>query len=340
MARQRLRCVVAVVSKSPQPWPTEASPAERLFAVVNYAGGPEWELLEPGKLRSPMLPTARANLRVVCLPEEGPTLFSDLTAIEPAAGETQQVEVQLLPGCRLEGKLAENVPRPVFGGYVIARVGAPLKNVWTDWAEVAEDGTFVFESLPRDKDEVVQLVGLCEGYASTSHGGFEPGASRATPQKARLGEPVVHHTLEMIPTAKCILQFRDFNGKPLPDVEAAFNPNVKWLSGGSSIFAHPKLSSRDQLLSKVTFDWQDWQRNYPHAAKSDANGIATFLNLPPYGPFTFEALHDDFEMQIVEDHQESRLGTIELEPDVFSEAEFVMQPKGMDKITGKVKREP
>ncbi|MGI9458082.1 MAG: M56 family metallopeptidase [Aeoliella sp.] len=313
--------------------PDNSKPTDRLFALTGYAAEPAWSGAGSGKLRSPLLEKTAHTLRVVHLPAQGPAFFSLPIPVTPQVGKTKDLEVQLLLGTKLLGKLDETVPRPVFGGHVIARV-ASGGTVWTDWTNIGEDGTFVFESLPRDPGEVVQLVGICEGFVSSPRGGYDEDEPQSTPQTTNLGGDEVEHTLEMMATAKCIIRCRDGKGRPVAGALVDFWPNTKWLSGGSGLVAWPKLSSREQLLTNKPHRWSDVDKDYPYRATTNEEGVATLLNLPPFGPLNFAVSHDEFQLPLTGDTRRTREGTVELRPNVFSEVDVALQPKGKDFITG------
>ncbi len=81
--------------------------------------------------------------------------------------------IEVLPGVRLDGRLAEQVPRPVKNVMVMAYCAPlPIETavdqdyvdflIWSDWTEIREDGTFTFDSLPQKGK--VQVIALCDGW--------------------------------------------------------------------------------------------------------------------------------------------------------------------------------
>ena len=150
---------------------------DHLFAVL--AGNSfeyDWRM-KSGVVVSRVFDVDRSTLRLVHLPPDGKAMFSKLLSVKrPTDADRAFLKnVELNPGTRVSGSLHESVPRPVKRGSVIAFVGATInpsdtnyRNVWTwnDKTEVAEDGSFVFESLPDG--DLVQLIGTCEGWVSKS----------------------------------------------------------------------------------------------------------------------------------------------------------------------------
>ena len=138
------------------------------LSVASFAGGGEWELKKNGMLVSGTVKKQDGVIRVVCFEPGEPTLFSSEIKVKPGdKGRVLLKDIELELGCRLEGKLADSVKRPV-DGYVIAKVIRKPNSVdrrmrnWSDEAKIEPDGTFVFESLPSD--EVVQMIPICDNY--------------------------------------------------------------------------------------------------------------------------------------------------------------------------------
>lgn len=307
-------------------------PAGNLYAIDGRWGTQQWELTAGGKLRSPALATEKTTIRIANCPENGPTQFSRLITVTPKLENVQSFDVELELGTRLVGQLDDSVPRPVVGGHVVAQVEASLGNGWADWTEIKEDGTFAFESLPRDEGEVVQLIGICEGYVSTPPGGWKDETAKTAVQTANLGSDEVRHTLTMAPTAKAILKFQNKAGKPIAGVKAAFYPNVSWRSGGSSIVAYPKFSSRELLLSGKAPQWGLTQ-DYPYESTSDSSGVVTLLNLPPDQQCMFAATHDEYQLPMSLDGRAARVGTLKLESGAFVEQTVVLEANGETLLT-------
>ncbi len=309
-------------------------PAERLFAIDGRWSSQPWELSKPGNLRSPVLGAEKMTVRVVYLPEDGPAQFSPPVPVTPDVDKSQTLEVELRPGTRLIGVLDDSVPRPVTGGHVVAQVEASLGNGWADWTEIAEDGTFEFDSLPPDENEVVQLVGICDGYVSTPPGGWTDSTTRTAPQTANLGGEQVRHTLTMTPTANALVRLEDKSGEPIEGVKVEFYPNVSWRGGGSSIVAQPKASSRAHLLHKKSFTDMLRETPFPYGATTDATGVATLLNLPPCDGCMLSATHDDFQLPaVLSPRQATRIQSLDLKSGAFAEATYVMEPKGKTQLT-------
>ena len=98
-------------------------------------------------------------LRIVHVPETGPTWFSDLIDLR-RVNYPFRLNLALKPGVRVEGSLGERVPRPVKNGRIVAEIidGTDSWSHWT-WlasAKIDPDGKFVLESLPAEEN--LQLI--------------------------------------------------------------------------------------------------------------------------------------------------------------------------------------
>ena len=108
-------------------------------------------------------------LRVVHVPDNGPAWFSDVFDLVLQKRGPISIDAELKPGVRVEGRLADNVPRPIKNGRVVARVvetetGMVNDSRWDAAADIAADGTFVFESLPPNAE--LQVTAICDGWVS------------------------------------------------------------------------------------------------------------------------------------------------------------------------------
>ncbi|WP_442485648.1 carboxypeptidase regulatory-like domain-containing protein [Aeoliella sp. SH292] len=271
-------------------------PVGRLFAVLDGWGKQNGQPVEPGTIRSEVLAAEKRSLRVVYLPEQGVAQFSPLISITPKVGETVQATTQLHPGTKLVGTVDEIVPRPVKNGYVVAKVITTSGGEWSDTASIAEDGTFVFDSLPCDEGEVAQMVGVCDGYVSTPPGGWSNGTETPKPQVVHLRPEEVRHNLLMSPSAEVILSFKNLAGEPIAGVKAQLCPNIVWNNGGSTLFAHPRTSSKEYLLNPDAHRAPIHLDTTPYGGVSDEQGRVVLLNLPPTANCMGVCVHDDYQL--------------------------------------------
>jgi hypothetical protein len=216
---------------------------------------------------------------VVHVPETGPALFSDPVDLKEFTSESDvSLTVALRDGARVEGTLDSRIPRPIKNGHVHGQsvFGIPEKGTWS-WAseaDVKEDGTFVFESVPPDV--TLQVLAYCEGWISQSttadelrsfksRAGFwasdrgmeEGGTTR--PRLQHVSSGLTRMQMRMEPTADCEVTLVDERDQPVSGAQVAFSPNVTWFNGGSSMIG----SGGDSL---------DWSRQRLALGHDPENG--------------------------------------------------------------------
>lgn len=270
-------------------------PAIALF----HAGNDGWFESRP-------LPAEWKWLRAVWLDPEGPPLFSERYQWLPDDPETHEFVLSAKPGVRLEGRLDPAVPPPVTGGRVCLFVTDPLTEpqdiVWADVAEIADDGTFVFESLPPDCD--AQIVATCDGYYSPSPPEHELLASAARYGQAAnvsntfnylqmftLDQKVVSATIAMSQTAAARVRVVDPEGAPVSNVLVEFWPNQLIVGYGSMIYAKGFRMASILQTGKYPVDAANW-----FSRTTDENGWCEFKNLLP-GNWSFGVQSPDLQTE-------------------------------------------
>lgn len=215
------------------------------------------------------------------------------------------------------GRVADDVPRPVKNGRVVAEV-IHGSDSWSNWswhaqAEIDADGTFAFDALPPDEN--LQMIGVCDGWVSRSPTPDEVGeyvarnhweefatnvlnSSRFVyPQLHRLEGLMNHPVLPMNPTASCEVTVLDEQKQPIADAEVHFWPNQFFFLSGSNIVGDGTDSLkqiRDELTigKKEQSDFTTYRN--PYSVKTDANGKATVSNIP--AGLAGEAARDEWFM--------------------------------------------
>jgi hypothetical protein len=271
--------------------------------------------------------TASRWLRVVHVPEHGPVLYSELIDLKLRTKNPISLDLALKPGVRVEGRLADSVPRPVENGRLVAAIVTGTDS-WTNWvwsatAKIARDGRFVLESMPADEN--LQLVALCDGWASASptiqemaaygaQNGFSdpnyhgPLQSWVFPRLYRLTGSKIEPVVPMVRTSTCEVTVVDENGQPLADAIVAFSPNQMLYNAGSQLVGagfDGLTSIRAQLaagkhLTEPDFHGGDLEKTY--MAKTNSRGVAIVTNLPLGGAtevatpteMTFDVTHDGY----------------------------------------------
>jgi hypothetical protein len=277
-----------------------------LFLEASGRIGPRWALVD-GVLQadtlSPTDPEGGRYLRVIHAPQGQPAWFSELVDLKQhvALGGKGQLNLTLHQGVRVEGKLADDVPRPVTKGIVSASivegVGSP-RWCWQDSTRLQPDGTFVFASLPRDTN--LELIAVCDGWTSRSptaaeideywqkHGfkgpsEFREGPASVAARLCRLTGAAAKPVLPMQRTTSCEVTVVDPLGKPIEGVRVRFVPVEIW-SNGTTILGNGR-SSLERLRNKgaAEIHWSiEWEQMFkPYTTTTDSKGKGFMRGLIP-----------------------------------------------------------
>jgi hypothetical protein len=234
-----------------------------LFAILSSVNASGWTMKNKF-LTSPVFGEQQNGLRLVHLPESGPTQFSKLLEVPTGDGKSSifMKDCELRPGVRVEGRISDDVPRPIKNGVVNACVVNQPENtdlasswMWFEKAEINEDGTFVFESLPQG--EILQMVPLCNGWIPTNPSEETAkaffgrkgrvGDHASYPQLVRLEGETVTSILEMRPCASLNVTILGPDGKPVQGAQIYTSPNQVFFNMGSQILGEGG-STRDYLI--------------------------------------------------------------------------------------------
>ncbi len=187
---------------------------------------------------------------------DGPTLFSGVLPLRVRPEQDVKIRnVKLSPGTAINGRLSDNVPRPVTKGIAIV-VCAPKPAgdsyadenpslVWHDSVAIDEDGSFEIPSVPRGGE--MQIIVTCDGWLSKTILPPPPkdadAQGRDFPITQIQGQIIqldkdserMDVTIEMEPTGTIELTVLDPEGKPLPEGEVSSWPNQRHWKGGSTL---------------------------------------------------------------------------------------------------------
>lgn len=253
-----------------------------------------WETVGGNTVRSPQLPAGDRFVGAVAYPKTGDALFSEIETVPITAGQVQTIKLALKPGWQVTGRLADTVPRPIKNGRVMLTLLAPSKKGvgWTDWITVQDDGTFSFNSLPREAEAELQITAVCDGFVSKTPTDGAGGPQVFGPQVFTMHERETHLTLEMIPAAKCVAKVQDTQGKPLAGIKVAMFPSVA-VGNGSSSFG--QLNGMREMLTSGAYRPTDDQTVFPYQADTDEHGIAELSNIPPF-PTYISAANEHYSL--------------------------------------------
>ena len=211
----------------------------------------------------------------------------------------------------MEGRLADDVPRPIKNGRVVARIveaqtGWVNDSHWDAVADIAADGTFVFESLPPDAD--LQVTAICDGWVSKNPAddviterwkqvygdGLDPRRFKmgiVFPQVFRLEGDPIKATIPMVRTAIYEVTVLDENDRPLPGARVGHWPNVLFYGSGNYLLGlgidrltriRTQLGVGAHQEPVVDKELAGQRREFisKYERDTDAHGIAVIANLP------------------------------------------------------------
>jgi hypothetical protein len=296
-------------------------PTSVLHAQVTSADGvvPERFFRQSdGKIYSRQLPAGPFMVRAVRLTSDDAPKFSNLLEANSIPGATNRFSFELKPGHRVRGTLT-TIPSSVTNGWINARVfnngasGGQELLSWADFAKINSDGTFVIESLPSGR---LELVAICDGFLSKNP---REGAGFVLPLTWDLKNDL-DVTIPMQESAVADIRLIDPAGRPLPNINVEFWPNIRWADYWSTIFASDFYSSPD-VLQKGEYSAQ--QKRF-FQAKTDQNGRALIKELPP---FTLPVAVGDaaFELPLEENAHQA---TISLRSGATNFTSLKLQKKG------------
>jgi hypothetical protein len=279
----------------------------------------------------------------------GEIVYSESLAFSAEKGKSYSFALEMKPGIRLEGRLDDKVPRPVKNGRVLINVRPkefpPLLvpeelgdlyekygyiRFWKSYRPIAEDGTFLFESIPPGELDVV-VHG--DGFVSKSIGQVKnrinselvPGPSIGIPQPFPLVAPVTRIEVVTEPTATFELTTRTKSGKPVEGVTVGLDPNVLRMHG---IFGEMEHSSEEPFHNLNPLP----RGRALYSGVTDKNGVVVIPNLPAFTR-DFQIYHPQFEVPLQDPNGwRNRVVHLKFSPGVTNKMELTLEPKGTEFI--------
>jgi beta-lactamase regulating signal transducer with metallopeptidase domain len=277
----------------------------------------------------------------------GEVVYSDTLAFTAEKGKPCNFAMEMKPGIRLEGRIDDQVPRPVKNGRVMIDIRPkeyPVLNViedyydadkkyggrhfWHSYRPISEDGTFVFESIPPGEADIVVLG---DGFASKTigqlqnrvHGALVKGPVMAIPQAFPLVAPVTKIEVTTEPTATLEFTATTQSGRPIEGVRVGMWPAAFRMWG---MFGWVKNSSEEPY------------REIPHlpdpifSGQTDKNGKLVIQNFPAEIR-GMEVGHPQFQVPLQEPNGwRDRHVRIKFSPGTTNKFELALEPKGKDFI--------
>jgi hypothetical protein len=311
-------------------------PMERVYALwssPSQADRKDMKVNAQGRLQLPRLPAGKESVRLVCFPEDGPALLSDVQQLQLANGDRFDARFEMKPAIDVGGQLDEDVPRPVKNGRVVVAVidGSDGGNAlqWRAWAKINDDGSFKLAALPQGD---LQVIALCDGYMAQS--GAPPdfvsdnkrrASSLNRPQVFGITPEMHQITLRMTPTSDCLFRVLGPDGSPVAGAKCSFWPNVHWWSDGSQIYCSPLYSTFEWLTDPRRAMEERFRSDPLFSAETGPDGRAIVKNIPSTEK-SFHITHKELEVPINE--SKDRSGSVDLSPGEQSEVTVTLQRRG------------
>ena len=277
----------------------------------------------------------------------GEIVFSESFAFTAEKGKKYNFALEMKPGIRLEGRLDDKVPRPVKNGRILISVRPNEFPAWNNYADVdhilkkyphyypwksyrliAEDGTFVFESIPPGG---LDVIAHGDGFVSQNGGDFSqrinsklvkvPGF--ALPQAFPLVSPTTRLEVLTEPTATLELTAKTQGGKPVEGATVYLSPNVVRMNG---IFGDLNKYSEEPFRTLSPLP------NVSYSATTDKNGVAVVRNIPATTR-GMEVFHPQFQVPLQEPNgwRDRHIRT-QFSPGTTNNYELALEPKGKEFI--------
>jgi hypothetical protein len=327
---------VLILSARPGTGPTQGSPLSAQISSVSIDTKKFWLRPSPDVLTTRRLTPGRATLRAIQFDTNGSAWFSEVTSITAVRGQTNEVTVELKPGCSVHGNLDQTVPRPIHDGRIIANIWprneAPANSPpqWHTWTNIEPDGSFVLSSVPEGD---LELVALCDGFVSTNG----PGKFHFHyPQKYSLEANSLDVVIGMEPTACLEVNVRDDRGKPLADARVSTWPNIRYGEWGATVIGEDCYNTADWLKSTEKQEsLNNWWLNRPmrFTATTDLSGLAIIRNLPADAD-AFTVDHRRFGLPAADTGfgQKRRQSAMVLRPGGTNQVTVRLEPKAQSPI--------
>ena len=270
------------------------------------------------------------------------------------AGHEFKAALAMQPGLRLEGRLDDQVPRPVTNGRVLISVRpkeisaslisedmGDLYNKygefrsWHSYRPIASDGSFVFESVPPGEVDVIvhgdgfvsKSIGQVQNRivdARTHTNSLVPGPSIGIPQPFALTNPVTQIEVVTEPTATLELTAKTKEGKPIAGANVALSPNVIRMANG--------IFGRISDSSEASFRTIPPLLQIRYFATTDTNGVAIVRNVPAFDRIVVVG-HRQYQVPLQEPSgMRDRIIRTKYTPGATNHFELTMEPKGTDYI--------
>ncbi len=307
----------------------------------------DWQKKENGVFAFHKLSPGGHLLQLMGRLPSGEIVYSETLAFIGEKGKQYNFALEMKPGIRLEGRIDGKVPRPVKNGRVLVRVRPKEIPAWLDpekarsvfaqygdfgpWQSyrlIAEDGSFVFESIPPGE---VDVVVHGDGFISKNSG--EASFSGSPPYPLKLGVPQPYPLVAPVtkievvtePTATMELTTRTASGKPVEGVWAGLSPNVLRMHG---IFGEMEHSSEEPFRNLSPLP----RGRALYSGVTDKSGVVVIANVPAFTRY-LAIDHPQFEIPLQDPTgARSRVVHVTFSPGMTNKLALTLEPKGTEFI--------
>jgi beta-lactamase regulating signal transducer with metallopeptidase domain len=314
----------------------------------------DWKKKENRALEINRLQAGGHVVQLMARLPSGEVGYSDVQEFQADPEKKNTFAMEVKPGVRLEGRVDDSVPRPVKNGRVLISVRPPefpawvnpedisvviqqhgYPRFWHSYRTIAEDGSFVFESVPPGEvDVVVHGDGFISKNAGELTNRVQPDPQKPSklvvsggfgvPQPFPLVAPVTQIEVKTEPTATLQVTTKTKSGRAVEGAEVYVNPNVLRMQG---IFGNFRDSSEAPYRSMPSLP------NVLYSGKTDKDGKVILKNLPAFTQH-LDVYHPDYELPLQEKnglpHRSIRME--KLSPGESKTVNLTLQPKGKDFI--------
>jgi beta-lactamase regulating signal transducer with metallopeptidase domain len=307
----------------------------------------DWQKKEKGVFSFRKLAPGGHLLQLMGRLQSGEIVYSEGFAFTAEKGKSCSFALEMKPGIRLEGRIDDNVPRPVKNGRVLIDVRPkeipayldpemwrPLTaqygyfHPWHTYRLIAADGSFVFESIPPGE---VDVVVHGDGFVSRNGGEVKdstptsPPFKIGVPQPFPLVAPVTKIEVVTEPTATLELTAKTRSGAPVEGATVIPNPNVLRMHG---IFAEMENSNEEPFRNLNPLP----KGRALYSGVTDKSGVVVISNLPAITRI-FQIDHPQFEVPLQDPKGwRNRVVHVTLSPGVTNKMELILEPKGTEFI--------
>ena len=328
----------------------DREPVTELVPNVSQEGAkPEdWDNNGKGTLKYHKLSPGGHVVQLMGQLPSGEVVYSEGFDFIAKPGKQYNFSLEMKPGIRLEGRIDKEVPRPVKHGRVLISVRpkqfpavvVPEEygdlterfgyfHFWKTYRPIAEDGSFVFESVPPGEVDVI-----VHGDGFISKNGGQPknrinsrlvtGLVIGVPQAFPLIAPVTKVEVLTEPTATLEVTAKTESGKPIEGATVNVNPNVMRMQIG--LFGIARESNEEPFRTPAFLP----QLSY--SSITDRNGFACIRNVPAIDR-GLEIEHPQF-LVLSQKSEGTHSGYVRcrFSPGMTNKLEIILEPKAADSI--------